>query len=106
MDFLFPKAYAQNVANGLTGPISGSAIPFDQLLRNINSAIITPLIYLMFAGALVFFLYGVFVFIKNADSAEKRIEGGKSILWGLIGMFIMLSVKGIINLILGSIGAI
>ena len=108
LNFLFTKAYAQgvDVSAGLSGPISGSAVPFDQLLHNINTAILSPLIYLMFVLALVYFLYGVFVFIRNADSAEKRAEGGKGILWGIIGMFIMISVKGIINLILGSMGAI
>lgn len=105
MDFLFPKAYAEvGVTPGIN--TGSGAVSFDRLLSNINSQIVTPLIYLMFALALIYFLYGVFVFIKNADSPEKREEGGKSILWGVIGMFIMLSVKGIINLVLGTIGAI
>ena len=93
---LFPKAYAQ--APSIVSPGGGSALSFEQLLRNINTAIVSPLIYLMFALALFYFLWGVFVFIQNAESPEKREEGGKSILWGLVGMAIMLSVKGIINL--------
>jgi hypothetical protein len=107
LDFLFPKVYAQ-VTNSSSneGLFSGNGISFDRLLANINNQIVTPLIYLMFAAALVYFLYGVFVFIRNADSPEERATGGKSIMWGLVGMFIMLSVKGIINLILGTIGVI
>jgi len=99
-NLLFTQAYAQSLTSGG----SAKAISFDRLLVNINNQIITPLIYLMIAGALVYFLYGVFLFIKNAASPDKRLDGAKGILWGLIGLFIMVSVKGIINLILRTIG--
>ena len=60
------------------------------------------LIFIIFSN----YTYGVLIFIKNAESPEKRAEGAKSILWGIVGMFIMVSVKGIINIILSTIGAI
>ncbi|MGB8815703.1 MAG: hypothetical protein WCC74_00480 [Minisyncoccia bacterium] len=77
---------------------------FDTLLTNINKEILTPLLWLIFALATLYFLYGVFEFVKNSNSEEGRSTGGRHIMWGLIGMFIMFSVKGIINLILGTIG--
>lgn len=97
IDFLFPKVYAQG---------SGKGVSFDKFLSNINDQIVTPLIYLLFALATAYFIYGVLVFIKNAESPEKRLDGQKSMLWGVVGIFIMISVKGIINLILRTIGAI
>jgi hypothetical protein len=48
----------------------------------------------------------VFLFVKNAESPDKRSEGAQNMIWGIIGLFIMLSVKGIINLILRTVGAI
>ena len=75
---------------------------FDVLLVRVNDQIVTPLLWILFGLATLYFLYGIFEFVKNADSAEKRTEGGKHILWGLIGMFIMFSTVGIINLILGT----
>jgi Na+/H+ antiporter NhaC len=81
-------------------------ISFEHFFANINDQIITPLIYLIFTLALLYFLYNVFVYIQNAESPDKRIEGAKGMMWGIIGLFIMLSVKGIINLILRTIGAI
>ena len=102
-DFLFPEVYARAVVPNASG---GRGISFDQFFTNIKSQIITPIIYLLFALAMVYFLYGVFLFVKNAENPDKRSEGAKGILWGIIGMFIMISVWGIVNLILNSIGAI
>lgn len=111
---LISKVYAKDgrlgsgsESGGNTGLLTsgtGNGISFDQFLSNINKQILTPLIYLLFALATVYFLYGVFVFIKNADSPDKRSEGAKSMMWGIVGLFIMVSVKGIINLILRTIG--
>jgi len=75
---------------------------FSQLLYNIEYFILTPIIYLLFGLALLLFLYGVFEFIKNSDDTEERKKGGQHILWGVIGMAIMFSAYGIINLILST----
>ena len=77
---------------------------FDTLLTSIINNLITPAESLIFALAVIYFLWGVFVFIKNADSAEKRKEGFNHIVWGIVGMAIMISAKGIINIIIYSLG--
>jgi succinate dehydrogenase/fumarate reductase cytochrome b subunit len=100
LDFIIQKAYAQAVANP-SG--SNSNITFNKLFQNILNQVVTPIIYLLFAAAVVYFLYGVFVFIQNADNQEKRKDGQMHILWGIVGIFIMVSAKGIINLILATI---
>jgi hypothetical protein len=101
MDFLIQKAYA--ATTGITGNGGGST-SFNTLLNNINNQIVSPLIYLMFALAIFYFLWGVLVFIRNADSAEKRSEGFDHMMWGIIGIFIMVSAKGLINIILATLG--
>ena len=45
----------------------------DSFVSRLNTLIINPLILLLFALAMVFFLYGVFEFIINQDNEEKRI---------------------------------
>ena len=77
---------------------------FNTLFTNILNNIVQPAIYLLFALAVLYFIWGVFTFMRNADSAEKRKEGFSHMIWGIVGIFIMLSAKGIINLILASIG--
>ena len=69
------------------------------------TAIVNPLIILMFALALVYFLYGVFLFVKNADAEGDRETGKTHILWGLVGLFVMVSVYGILKIVVGTVGA-
>jgi hypothetical protein len=45
----------------------------------------------------------VFEFIHNAESSDERKKGGMNMLWGAIGLFIMASAYGILNLIIGTI---
>ena len=76
-----------------------------ELMVKINDAILNPIIYLFFAIALLLFLWGVVEFIMNSENADKKAEGAQHILWGVIGLAIMLSVLGIIQVIKGTIGA-
>ncbi|HZS42759.1 MAG TPA: hypothetical protein VFA52_00890 [Candidatus Paceibacterota bacterium] len=78
--------------------------PIDNLLQRIDEVIVNPLIYLLFAIALVVFLWGVVQFIINSDNEAGRTKGRQHILWGLIGMFIMVSAYGIINVIVHTFG--
>ena len=63
----------------------------------IKCIITTALIPLIFAGAFMFFLWGVMRFIMATDST-KREEGKKNIIWGLVGLFVMVSMWGIIKI--------
>ncbi len=76
----------------------------DTLLQKIDEVIVNPLIFLMFAAALAVFLWGVIQFIGSSDSEEGRNTGKRHILWGIIGMFIMVSAFGIINIIVNTFG--
>ena len=100
MDFLIPKAYAA----GFSGPDATSGVAFNSLLNKILENIVTPVVYLIMALAVVYFVWGVLVFIKNADNSEKREEGYQHMIWGIVGIFIMISARGIIKIILSTMG--
>lgn len=72
------------------------------LIQIINGALV-PLI---FAVAFLVFIFGVFrtFFSSGADSEEKRKEGRKFIMYGIIGFFLMMSVWGIVNILVGTFG--
>ena len=73
-----------------------------QFLNKVNAAILNPLIALLFAVATVVFFWGI---VKSLNSEGKDKEEAKNaVLWGLVGMFVMVSVFGIIKLILGTTG--
>lgn len=71
----------------------------DSLLSKIASSIFNPLITLMIAVAVVFFIYGVVEFIGAANNEEARTKGKQHMVWGIIGLFIMVSVWGIMNVL-------
>lgn len=85
-------------------PLTAYAFNVDQTLLRINEQIINPLIMLLFALALVFFIWGVVEFIGGSDNEEKRTKGRQHIIWGLVGLTIMASVFGIINIIINTLG--
>jgi|AntAceMinimDraft_13_1070369.scaffolds.fasta_scaffold13394_4 FtsH-binding integral membrane protein len=76
---------------------------FSLLLGRINEYIINPLVVLLFSAGLVLFVFGLFNFFKK-DDAESLEKGKRHMVWGIVGMAIMVSVFGIMNLITSSIG--
>lgn len=85
-------AYADVAANG------------ELVLQKVVSEIFSPLYQLAVGIALVYFFYGVAKFIYDMNDPEKKNFGKSHLLWGLVGLFIIFSVGGIIegsNSILG-----
>lgn len=58
----------------------------------------------MFALALLIFFIGIFQMVANNESDEAREKGRKNIMYGILGLVIMVSVYGIIRLILSTFG--
>lgn len=79
--------------------------PITVFVGKLNRYLFNPIIILLFAAALVYFLYGVFEFLMNSTSAEGREKGQSHILWGLLGMVIMFGAFAILNLVGNTIGA-
>lgn len=73
-------------------------------LAKLNDAILYPLITLMMTVALVVFLYGCFEFIANAGNDSARSAGKKHILWGIVGMVIMVSAYAILTIATSTFG--
>lgn len=75
----------------------------DQFIVNVNKLIINPLILLLFALAVVYFLYGIFEFISNQENEEKKTKGKSHMIWGIVGITIMMGVFTIMNIILNTL---
>ncbi len=61
--------------------------------------IVNPLIGIIFGIAIAVFIWGIIEFILNADNEDKRATGKSHIIWGLVGLLIMATVKGILEII-------
>ena len=74
----------------------------DSFVSNVNRLIINPLIILLFGLAVVYFLYGIFEFISNQENEEKKTTGKNHMIWGIVGIVIMMGVFTILNIIMAT----
>ena len=80
--------------------------PLVELLVNVITFINAILVPLVFALAFIAFLFGVFryFFATGADAGEKRLEGRKFIMWGIVALAVMFAIWGLVNILLRSFG--
>ena len=62
--------------------------------------ILDQVVILLIALAVVFFLYGVMKYIGSADDEENRKKGKSIMIYGIIGLFVMVSFWGIVNILI------
>ncbi|MEK7526900.1 MAG: hypothetical protein AAB537_00575, partial [Patescibacteria group bacterium] len=65
---------------------------------------LTALIPFIIALTVIVFLWGVLKFVTAAGDEEKRKEGKGFMIWGLIGVVVMITFWGIVNLIISWTG--
>lgn len=77
-----------------------------EFLYRFNQYVLNPIILLLFAVALLYFIYGVvrFLSIDASEKGNSREEARNAILWGIIGMTIMFSVYALIAIVLKTFG--
>ena len=83
--------------------MSRNIITGDQLFQNIITAFFQPLLQLATAIAFLYFLYGGVVFLMGVNDSEKREKGKRHLFWGVVGLFIIISVGGILRLLNGAV---
>lgn len=71
------------------------------LLGKIATLIINPIIILGFVIATIYFFYGIIELISKSDSSELA-KAKQTVTYGIIGMFVMFSVYGILRIVLAT----
>ena len=72
-----------------------------KLISNIKDYILNPIIGFMFSVAVVMFIYGIVEYIWSADNEDKVAVGKTHMIYGIIGIFVMIGVYGILNILSG-----
>ncbi len=77
----------------------------ETIASRLTNLIVNPLIALIFAAGLLVFFWGVIEFLLaiNAGGTSSKEDGKKHMLWGLIGMFIMVAAYGFFNFLVSNI---
>ena len=72
------------------------------LLAQAND-LINRLIPFIIALTVLVFLYGIFRFVIAGGDGEQRKEAQGYIIWGVVALFVMVSVWGLVNILVRSI---
>jgi NADH:ubiquinone oxidoreductase subunit 6 (subunit J) len=86
--------------NLLFVPVAYASV--DSFIASVNRMIINPLIVLLFVLAVAYFAWGVFQFLTNQDNEEQKTSGKRHMLWGIVGITIMMGVWTLLNIILNT----
>lgn len=76
----------------------------DTFLQRINYYIINPFIRILFALAVVYFIYGIVQYVLNRSNVEEKARGRTHMMWGGIGILIMTSVFFILRILVSTFG--
>ncbi len=74
------------------------------LVKSIDKVLINPIIIFLFAVALAYFIYGLAQYLLSPQNEEVRKKAKSQMLWGVLGLFIMVAVFGLMQIILSSFG--
>ncbi|RJQ30733.1 hypothetical protein C4572_03630 [Candidatus Parcubacteria bacterium] len=87
--------YIYGSGSGGSGGGSGTFWNLFYIIEDIMDRIVIFLIAL----AVIFFLYGVLKYIKSGGDEDERKKGGQLVLYGIIGLFVMVSFWGFVNIL-------
>ena len=93
--------FAQQSGTFGCGPVSGGLKNLFCLLTEIVVFSVIPLIGVV---GLAWFFYGVAKYIKGAEDEKGRTEGRQFMLYGIIALFVMVSVIGLVNVLRNTFG--
>jgi hypothetical protein len=70
----------------------------------ILNVVVIPVIFTL---AFLVFVWGVLkYFVIHGDSDSSRAEGRQFAIWGIIGMAVLFSVWGLVNILLSTLGIV
>lgn len=72
---------------------------FKSLIEAITDNVFNPLVGIILTLALIYFFWGVFKYIQSAGDETKRKEGITMMTYGIIALFVMVSVWGLVNVL-------
>jgi hypothetical protein len=80
----------------------------DTFLQNVITELFSPMYQLAVGITILYFLYGVarYVIDLNTSNAERQAGGRRHLLYGMLGLFIVLSVGGIFKMLDGVFGGL
>jgi hypothetical protein len=93
-------AQQTNVTSSCSDPITNISGVFNLAGCIIAGALIPLLVTL----SVVVFIVGIIKYIAGADEAAKRQEGRNFMIYGIVALFVLVSIWGLVGVIQGTFG--
>lgn len=77
---------------------------FKGVINVVISSIFNPLIILFLGLAIVYFLWGVLKYVRHGESESDRTEGIMMMTYGIVAIFVMISVWGLVTILINTFG--
>lgn len=74
----------------------------QSLLERIQTYVVDPIIAVIFTLGLLLFFVGIVEYLWEIKDGKTDGDGRQHLIYGLIGMLVMVSVYGIINMIINT----
>lgn len=97
-----PHEYESGVASQVAGTCSSPIGSLKELISCVIEMVISPLVALLIGLAVLVFLWGIVTYVRNLDNETKRSEGRMMMVWGIIALFVMVSVWGLVGILTGT----
>jgi len=83
-----------------SGPLSeiNNATDLVEKILNIGDVAI----YILVSLAVIFIVYNIVWYFIKPDASESRREAGLNIFWGILGLFIIVSLWGLVNILVNT----
>jgi len=73
-------------------------------VEKLNDAILFPIIYLLMSVAFLVFIYGLAEYVFGAANEQKRTQGRSHMMYGVIGLVVMISAWSLLSVVAGTFG--
>lgn len=69
-----------------------------------SCTLVQSIIPLLLTLAVAGFIWGIIQYFLNPDNEEKRKKGKSFMIWGLIALFVMISIWGLVGVLTSTFG--
>lgn len=74
------------------------------ILNFFSCTLINSVVPLLFTLAVVAFIWGIIQYFLNPENEEARKKGKSFMIWGIIALFVMISMWGLVNVLSNTFG--
>lgn len=83
---------------------AGTNPTFENFVKQIACLINNSVIPLLFSIAVAVFVYGIVQYVINGSDEAGKEKGRQLMVWGIIGLAVMVSIWGMVKLVTNTFG--